>query len=68
MGVELKDIRSIPVGYLDVVEMYPLDFEEFVVANGVSERILTTLREAFDEKKPVDNLIHEKMMELFLNL
>lgn len=65
LGVELKDIRSIPVGYLDVVEMYPLDFEEFVVANGVSERILTTLREAFDEKKPVDNLIHEKMMELF---
>lgn len=65
LGVELKDIRSVPVGYLDVVEMYPLDFEEFAIANGVSDRILDTLREAFDEKKPIDSLVHEKMLALF---
>ena len=39
LGVELKDIRSIPVGFMDVFEMYPLDFEEFCRANGVSEHI-----------------------------
>lgn len=65
LGVELKDVRSVPVGYLDIVEMYPLDFEEFAIANGVSERIFVALREAFGEMKPVDPLIHEKMLALF---
>ena len=65
LGVELKDIRSVPVGYMDIVEMYPLDFEEFLLANQVSARILDTLRVSFTEKMPVEALIHEKLMELF---
>lgn len=65
LGVELKDIRSIPVGYMDVMEMYPMDFEEFCMANGVSGEILLLLRETFEEEKLVDGLIHDKMMELF---
>lgn len=65
LGVELKDIRSIPVGYMDIVEMYPMDFEEFCMANGVSEDILRLLREAFEKSQPVDSFIHDKMMELF---
>lgn len=65
LGVELKDIRSMPVGYMDIVEMYPLDFEEFVLANKVSPRIIKVLRKAFEEKTAVDSVIHEKMMELF---
>lgn len=55
----------VPVGNMDTVEMYPLDFEEFAVANGVSERVLTALKTSFEEVKEVDSLIHEKMMELF---
>ena len=35
LGVKLKDIRSIPVGYMDSMEMFPLDFEEFMIANGL---------------------------------
>ncbi len=65
LGVELKDIRSVPVGYMDIVEMYPLDFEEFALANKVSPQILDLIRESFIEKRPLDQLIHEKMMELF---
>ena len=65
LGVDLKNVRSVPVGYMDTVEMYPLDFEEFAVANGVSERVLTALKTSFVEVKEVDSLIHEKMMELF---
>ncbi len=65
LGVDLKDIRSVPVGYMDTVEMYPLDFEEFAVANGVSERVLRSLEDAFWKEKEVDTLIHDKMMELF---
>ena len=65
LGVELKDIRSVPVGYMDIAEMYPLDFEEFLLANKVSPRIIDTLRESFDNRQPVDPQIHEKVMELF---
>lgn len=65
LGVDLKDIRSIPVGYMDIVQMYPLDFEEFAKANGVSENVLSALRDAFVRKTEVDPIIHEKMMELF---
>ena len=65
LGVDLKDIRSVPVGYMDIIEMYPLDFEEFALANHVSEDIINKLKEHFENKTPVDPVIHEKMMELF---
>lgn len=65
LGVELKDIRSVPVGYMDIVEMYPLDFEEFILANKVAPRIIGALKESFEQKTPVDPVVHEKMMELF---
>ncbi len=65
LGVDLKDIRSVPVGYMDIVEMYPLDFEEFVRAYGVSDRVMDNLKECFDNQTPVDAVVHEKLMELF---
>ncbi|MCC8045916.1 MAG: AAA family ATPase [Clostridiales bacterium] len=65
LGVDLKDIRSVPVGYMDILEMYPLDLEEFAAANGVSDRVIEALRVAFSQKEPVDPVVHEKMMELF---
>ena len=65
LGVELKDIRSVPVGYLSILEMYPLDFREFCGANRVSQTVMDKLKEGFEKKQPVDELIHEKMMELF---
>lgn len=65
LGVELDDLRSVPVGYMDIFEMYPLDFEEFAWANKVNKEILQNIRLCFEEKKAVDKFIHEKMMELF---
>lgn len=65
LGVELQDIRSVPVGYMEIREMYPLDFEEFARANGVSQRVMDALQESFQSKKPVDPIVHEKLMEVF---
>lgn len=65
LGVELEDIRSVPVGYMDIFEMFPLDFEEFCIANNVSKNVLENLSECFLCKKPVDELVHQKMLELF---
>lgn len=65
LGVELKDLRSEPVGYLGIREMYPLDYEEFITNLGVSETIMHTLRKAWEQCLPVDDFIHVKLMELF---
>ncbi len=65
LGVDLKDIRSVPVGYMDVIQMMPLDIEEFAIANGVAGHILDALRDAFWDRTPVDSLVHDEMMELF---
>lgn len=65
LGVDLKDIRSIPVGYMDIVEMFPLSLEEFAIANSVSSTVIDNLRMAFQTKGEVDEIVHAKMMELF---
>ena len=64
LGVELKDIRSIPVGYMSEKEMYPLDLEEFAEAIGISKEIIAHLRECYGQRKPVDDFIHERMTEM----
>ena len=65
LGVDLQGIRSMPVGYMDVFEMFPLDFEEFILANGVAQRVIDNLRDAYENRTPVDAFIHERLMELF---
>ena len=62
LGVELKDIRSVPVGYMQIMEMYPLSFFEFCRANRVSERVFKHLSECFEKRKGIDSVIHEKML------
>ena len=65
LGIELKGVRSVPVGFMTIKEMYPLDLEEFFIACGVQPQILETLKKNFEQKTPVDSVIHEKMMQLF---
>ena len=65
LGVELKDLRSEPVGYMGVKEMYPLDFEEFISCVGINDVVIESLREAWQNRSPVDAFIHGKMMDLF---
>lgn len=65
LGVELYNVKSMPVGYMDSIEMFPLDFEEFAIANGVQENIISSLKDSFDNKTKVDEFIHEAMIRLF---
>lgn len=65
LGTVFRDIVSAPVGYMDILRMYPLDFEEFALANGVGAKVMGALRRAFDTKTPVDPYIHGRMMQLF---
>lgn len=57
---------SIPVGYETIIDMYPLDFEEFLWANGISEAIIGKLTECLDSIQPVPEAIHQKMRQLIL--
>ena len=65
LGVELKGIASAPVGYLSVLKMYPMDFEEFMIANHVSKATLEMLKDKFETVRPVDEFIHQKLLALF---
>ena len=55
---------SIPVGYENVVDMYPLDFEEFLWANGINEKVIATVKSCFENETVVPDGIHKVMMEL----
>lgn len=65
LGVELKGIASVPVGYLTFLRMYPMDFEEFMIANNVSKTTLEMLKAKFETCQPVDEFIHQKLLSLF---
>ena len=65
LGIELNNLRSEPVGYMDVKEMYPLDLEEFFLAIGLAENVLNILRQCWEEKKPVDEFVHQRLMQAF---
>lgn len=65
LGTVFRDIVSAPVGYMDIAQMYPLDFEEFALANGVGSTVLEALRKSFENCTPVEPYIHQRMMQLF---
>lgn len=64
LGVELKGVESVPVGYMAVKEVFPLDMEEFSRCLGLSDEVLTSVEEAFDKKIPVDKVVHEALMKM----
>lgn len=65
LGTELKDIKSIPVGYLEIFHMYPLDFEEFLIVNGLNQNVISYVKDCFLNCVPVDNVVHQKLIDSF---
>ena len=65
LKVELNNIASAPVGYLNSIKMYPLSFREFLQLFNVSDEIFDLLKESFINHKEVDDSIHKRMMSLF---
>ncbi|MCD8205639.1 MAG: ATP-binding protein [Clostridia bacterium] len=61
-----KKPRSIPVGYEEILEMKPMDFEEFLWAVNVTDEAVNLLRECLLKEEPVPTALHERMMKLFL--
>lgn len=65
LGVSLKKSASIPLGSIDIIKMYPLDFEEFLIANNFGKVAIEHLRHCFENLESVPEGIHETVMNLY---
>ena len=65
LGITLKKTTSIPMGSIERVHIYPLDFEEFLYANGFNELAIASLKEKFENKESLDENTHNKVLDLF---
>ena len=64
LGVALKKTQSIPGGRYERIRMYPMDFEEFLWANGIGEDVITHIQESFLHRESLNEGIHNKMLNL----
>lgn len=60
-----KQSRGIPVGFEEIIEMKPMDFEEFLWANSINQEIIDNLYKSIRESVKINDFIHEKMLDLF---
>ncbi len=65
LGVSLSKIKSIPMGSIKILKMFPLDFEEFIIANGANEYFIQELKEKMNTKQSLEESVHNKMIDLF---
>lgn len=65
LGVALSQTTSIPMGSIRKVRMFPLDFEEFLYANGMSRMAVSAMRKKFEKREALDEATHNKMMDFF---
>ena len=65
LGINYKEIKSYAVGYEEIRQMYPMDFEEFAIANGIQQSTLDMLKDCYERRVPVDEFVHKQMMQLF---
>lgn len=65
LGVTLKKSNSIPLGSIDIMKMFPLDFEEFMIANNVGRPVIDLLHESFIHMLAIPEEIHNRVMDLY---
>ena len=65
LGVTLSETTSIPMGSIRKVRMFPLDFEEFLYANGMNRIVISSMRKKYERLEALDEPMHNKMMDLF---
>ena len=65
LGLYYKEVTSYPVGYERVIDLYPLDFEEFLWGIGIKKETIDILRESFNAKKTIDDYILKQISEQF---
>ncbi len=64
LGVTLKKTTSIPIGSIEIKRMFPLDFEEFLLANGFNRFAIDMMHEKFLAGESLDAAMHGKVIPL----
>ncbi len=67
LGIDYKRAVSYPVGYVNYIQMYGLDFEEFLWSQNISEDMIASLKKMYTEKIVVPEAVHQQMMNAFRN-
>ena len=65
LGVTLSETPSIPMGSIRKIRMFPLDFEEFLYANGLNGFAVDAIRKKFERVEALDETVHKRIMDLF---
>lgn len=65
LGLDSFDARSLPVGFLQELQMFPLDFEEFCWANGIGPSLINEVCAAVEKKKPIPDYLHTLLTDTF---
>lgn len=65
LGVTLSETTSIPMGSIRKIRMFPLDFEEFLYANGMNDIAISSIRRKFEQLESLDTPVHNRIMDLF---
>lgn len=67
LGINYADVSSYPVGFESQIDMYPLDFEEWLWANNVGEDVIRIIRQTYAEHREVDRFMHDQLMRHYRN-
>lgn len=65
LGITLKQTSSIPLGSIRILHMYPMDFEEFLIANGVGSTFIDEMRTRFMRQEALPEALHNRIFDLF---
>ena len=65
LGLNYADVSSYPVGFEHCINMYPLDFEEFLWAKGISENVIETIKNTLQSRQPIDDFMHEQLNKYY---
>ena len=65
LGVALSETPSVPIGSITVEQMFPLDFEEFLWATGISKEWIEHIRSAFEREESLDESTHDLLLKRF---
>ena len=65
LGLHYADVSSYPVGFEYSVNMYPLDFEEFLWAKGIAEKVVDAIKTTLHNRMPIDDFMHEQLSKYY---
>ena len=65
LGISLHQSVSVPMGSVEILKMYPLDFEEFLIANNVGKEVVQKIYDSFTQRVSLPSSLHSRIMDLF---